>query len=268
MRTFVFPVLAGLLASTALATVTVQVYRADEQTPLEWADPNVPDVYQDIMVGTRLICFVVSDVNEAMWSGRMHSSWDDWSLGTLAARDYNEISCNYDGSILPASGQETYIYESPSSDGMCLSLGVDTALAGEWIVLDYHAKALGTCHIGLYGLVPGDLPPGYDPRLDDPPPASAGWIQGLSFNHVSTRDFDGDSVVNFTDFALWASQWHGTIAADPNMAMPDPNMAIPGDLNADDAVDVSSLALFCKFWLERTDVPERDCEPNTPDVAR
>ncbi len=42
--------LAGLLASTALATLSLQVYRADEQTPLLPADPNIPDVYQDIMV--------------------------------------------------------------------------------------------------------------------------------------------------------------------------------------------------------------------------
>lgn len=260
MRTFILLLLAGLLASTALATVTVQVYRADEQTPLEWADPNVTDVYQDIMVGTRLTCFVVSDVDEAMWSGGMQLSWDDWSRGNLAGRDCNAISRDFDGSILPASGQETYIYESPSSGGMCLSLGVDTALAGEWIVLDYHAKALGTCHIDLYGFEPGELPPSYEPSWGDPPPAESVWLQVLSFNHVPTRDFDGDSVVNFTDFALWANQWHKTIAADPNMA-------IPGDLNANNAVNVSDLALFCAFWLERTDVPERDCEPNTSDVA-
>jgi len=260
VRTFIFLALAGLLTSTALAAVSVQVYRADERTPLEWADPNIPDVYQDIMVGTRLTLFVVSDANATTWSGGLQQSWDDWSKGPLAGRGYREITRNYDGSILPASGQETYIYKSPSSDGMCLSLSVDTALAGEWIVLEYHAQTLGTSNIGVYGIEPGELPPGYHPILGDPPPGRSVWIQGLSFNHVPTRDYDGDSVVNFADFALWANQWQETI-------VPDPNMATPGDLNADDAVNTADLALFCDFWLERAGAPEPACEPNTVDAA-
>jgi hypothetical protein len=188
----------------------------------------------------------------------MHFSWDDWSPAILTGRGYNQITRNYDGSILPASGQRTYIYQMLSGNAMYLTLSVNTALAGEWIVLDYRAQALGTCRIGVFADSPGELPPGYHPILGDPPSPEAVWIQALSFNHVPSRDFDSDSLVNFADFALWASQWRETIAADPNMA-------IPGDLNADETVNVSDLALFCDFWLERTDLPEPACEPNIPD---
>lgn len=274
VKMFIALALAGLLASTAVATVSVQVYRADEQTPLEWADPNIPDVYRDIMVGTRLTFFVVSDVNEALWAGGIQVSWNDWDRGTLTGRGYNEISWNYDGSIFMSSGPRTYVQDAPNADAMHLSLNVDTALAGEWIVLDYYAQAVGTCNIGVYGSEPGELPLGYKPIFGDPPASQCVWIQALSFNHVPTRDFNGDCVVNFTDFALWAHQWHETIEADPNMGevdpnlgAADPNVAIPGDLNTDDTVNVSDLALFCDFWLDRPDLPEPALEPDLPDDA-
>ena len=289
MRTFVFPVLAGLLASTALATVSIQVYRADEQTPLEWADPNIPGVYQDIMVGTSLTLFVVAE-NPASdwWSGGLWVSRDNWTRGTISGRGLNdEIRGSY-GEILPAVYEDSIlVYKDSihvplaeekssafemmdSGEAVTFGLFVDPAVAGEWFVLDYHAETLGICDVGLYASeMVGEFPPGFDESdlISYEPPFENVWIQALSFNHVPTRDFDGDSVVNFEDFALWANQWQETIATDPNTAVAEPNATIPGDLNADAAINAADLAQFCDFWLDRTDLPGPALEPNLPNDA-
>ncbi len=205
--------------------------------------------------------FVVSDAPASVWSGGLRIPWDHWSRGTVAARGYNPDTRNFERSILPASGLETYLIDTPGSDGMTYSMSVDTALPGEWMALDYHAEALGTCDIGLFSIeASAKLPPDFNPLFGEPPPGKAVWVQALSFNHVLSRDYNADLAVNFVDFALWASQWSQTV-------IPDPNVTSPGDLNADDFVDVSDLALFCNYWLERTDVNEPPAEPNTPDPA-
>jgi hypothetical protein len=253
--------LAMLMVSTAAAAVSVQVYRADEATPLEWADPNIADVFRDIMVGTRLALFFISDTEEIMWSGGIQISWDDWARGTVTGRGYNEITRNYDGSILPALSKDTFICDSPGSNAMHISLGIDTGLVGEWIVLDYQAQALGTCSMGVYAVEAGGVSPGFNPMLDDPPPARNVWIQALSFNHVPSRDYSGDAIVNFTDFAVWAARCHEPIVLDPNSTTPEE------DLNGDDIVDGTDLALFCEYWLERTDLPETVEDPNALNVS-
>jgi hypothetical protein len=269
VKTFISLALAGLLTSTALAVVSVQVYRADEQTPLEWVDPNIPDVYRDIMVGTRLTLFVVSDAPASIWSGGLWVSWDDWNRGTIAGRGYNEEDINFDGSVLPASGRITHILDSPTENGMDFTMSIDTAMAGEWFVLDYHAEALGTCNVGLYSVQPGDeLPHDFNYLFDKPPLGDNTWIQGLSFNHVPSRDHNEDSRVDFADFAIWATRWNEPALADPNMAPPsDPNMAPPSDPNEHGAIDARDLALFCTYWLERTDVNEPATKPNVPGTA-
>ena len=70
-------------------------------------------------------------------------------------------------------------------------------------------------------------------------------IETLAFTHVPSRDFNGDTVVDFKDLALLASHWD--LNADPNS--PDG----PFDLNADGRIDLGDLALFSEYWLERTD---------------
>ena len=265
MKAFIWLALAGLLTSTALAAVSVQVYRADEQTPLAWADPNTPDAYQDIMVETRLTLFVVSDTATSTWGGGLWVSWDDWSRGILAGRGYDENTWNYDGSILPACSEDTFICDVLDENGMTFSLNIDgMSAAGEWFVLDYYAEALGTCHVGVFSYEMTDGVPYAPPdglyNLPEPPPWGAVWTQNLAFNHVPSRDYNRDSTVNFVDFALWADQWQATV-------IPDPNAPAPSDLNADNFVGVSDLALFCDFWLERTDILEPSSEPNDPNIT-
>ncbi len=269
MKTCTMLLVIGLLASASWAGVSLQVYRADEQTPLALADPNEPGIYEDIMVGTHLIFVIGSDTPVDWWSGGLWLSWDDWAVGKIAGRVYNPETGNYDGSILPAD-VEAYVNQTEDLQGTTFSLSIMDPLwepiAGEWFVLDYHAREVGPCIVGLYSSEPaidthGDL----DPVPPGDAPYDSFWIQGLTFHHVPSRDYDGNMVVNFADFALWAEQWQQTMTAG------DPNAIPPGDLNDDAFVDTADLTLFCEYWLERTDIaapadPNR-VDPNTLGTA-
>jgi len=245
------PILAGLLASSVLAGVSAHVYRADEITPLAWADPNIPDVYQDIMVGTRLTIFIGSDTAVSSWNGGLRMSWEDWDRGIFSGRNHNEDTGSYDGSILVAAGDNALVSHYYGSSGARVEMIVTSGTVGEWVVLDYHAMAIGTCDVRLYSVEPMKGMPG------DWPPSETFWIQELAFSHVAPRDYDDDDIVNFEDFALLANQWHGAAPADPNETLAP-------DLNADNVVDITDLALFCEYWLERTDIEESVSEPNGP----
>lgn len=242
----------ALLAPAARARVWVTAYRSDETTPLAVVDPNHPTVYRDIMVGTRLVLVVRSDApgevkvaphKYRVWSGFLGISWDDWQRGTLAGRDYNKKEDTYDGSYLPAAGLEpaTVWYREYIPDWIGFDIGTGPySTPGDWFVFDYHAQQAGTCAVGLY-----------DWNVDLSAP-----IQSLSFTQVRTRDFNGDTIVNFQDLALLTARWGATV--DPN----SPQAAF--DLNADGRIDLGDLPLFSEYWLERTDSSPTATDPNNP----
>jgi hypothetical protein len=243
-------VLALVVAGTAMAQARVWVvpYLCDEKTPLEAADPNRPGVYRDVMVGTRLVLFVKSDGpgvfgDHQLWSGALKMSCDDWQRGTLTGRGYNDQWHAYQGSCLPASGHlynpGVWYREEPNAVGFNLSVG-SRSVAGDWFVFDYHAQQAGTCRVGLYDIYVS---------LDEP-------IQTLSFTHVPTRDFNGDGIVSFPDFARLAAHWGSN--ADPN----SPEAAF--DFNADRRIDLGDLALFSAYWLEKTDGAKAATDPAQP----
>lgn len=269
MRALVSLVLTTLLTSVAPAAVSVQVYRFDEQTPLALADPNTPDVYRDIMVGTRLTLFVVSDTVVSTWSGGLRILWDDWDRGTVTARGYNADTFNYEGSVLPACGLGCGdLIDSPDSNGVKFTFSVDDpCAAGEWFVLDYHANALGACTVGVFGVESDGIPPELDPFTGEPPPAGKVWTQALSFHHVPSRDYNGDSTVDFVDFSLWATGRREIVEPDPNEAVAaDPNAPAASEPRAAQAVDARELALFCTYWLEQTDVNTPAFDPNVSET--
>ena len=76
MKKLLVLVLAVALTSVAAAKVWVTVYQYDGKTPLAAVDANHPDVYRDIMVGTRLTLVISSDTADK-WSGNLELSWDD-----------------------------------------------------------------------------------------------------------------------------------------------------------------------------------------------
>ncbi|MBN2131508.1 MAG: hypothetical protein JW741_18555, partial [Sedimentisphaerales bacterium] len=63
MGRFIFLSIAVLLTSVGSAQVSVSVYRPDGHTLLGPADPNLIQAYPDIMVGTRLVLVVNSEVS-------------------------------------------------------------------------------------------------------------------------------------------------------------------------------------------------------------
>ncbi len=255
MKAVVSAVLIGAIAATSLAGVRARVYRADEVTPLPWADPNTPDVYQDIMVGTRLTIFIESDTAKSSWNGGLRITREDWIRGTFSGRGYNTEENTYDDSVLPAAGDFPLIFLF-SSEGWYFNLAVTRGIMGEWFLLDYRAQAVGKCDIGLYEYGSDrELPANFNPEFDDLPPGRTHWLQGLTFNHVPSRDYNDDDVVDFADFALLAGQWRGTVPADPNAT-------VKADLDGDEAVELADLALFCDYWLERTDIVDPNSEPN------
>jgi hypothetical protein len=144
-----------------------------------------------------------------------------------------------------------------------LGVGVDllpawNATAGDLFILDYGAVNTGDCTIGLYALSAVPIAVVVSQEVPDPPPFEATLIQVLSFHHVPSRDFNGDTLVDFVDYASLAGLWGQSVASDPNAA-------VAADLNADERVDVRDLALFSEYWLERTDAVPSAPEPNEID---
>ncbi len=234
-----------LFGPTTWAEVRVTVYRCDEKTPLEVVDSNQPIVYRDIMVGTRLVFVVSSDTNEP-WQGALLLSWDDAPYATLSGRGYTPVrpgtsvtADNYLYSCLEAAGTGARALDSNDSAGVGLSFRTGSTafitagrppVPGDWFVLDYRAEQVGPCEVGLYS--------GADPNIP---------LEMLFFRHVPSRDFNGDTVVDFADFALLASHWDAWADRDPN------SRADVFDLDADAKIDLADLALFSDYWLERTD---------------
>ena len=83
MRTCSTFVFLSLLAGPALATISIDMYASDGNTPLALRDPNDPNaahVYRDIMVGTRL-CIVVSSNDKKSATGSIEIPLADLDKG-------------------------------------------------------------------------------------------------------------------------------------------------------------------------------------------
>ncbi|MCL5282691.1 MAG: hypothetical protein M1376_22630 [Planctomycetes bacterium] len=250
MRALYVLVAALVVASLASARVWTTVYRCDETTPLAAVDPNHPTIYRDIMVGTRLVLVVGSDGpgiygDHQLWSGGLVISRDDWQRGTLSGRGYNQQRRNYDGSALfaaatqgRASVQYREYFQPDTGYGFDLRPNQYSS-AGDWFVFDYHAERPGSCDVALYD---------FHASLDMP-------LETLSFTHVPSRDFNGDTIVTFWDLALLASRCGTVVGSDPN----DP--AAPLDLDCNGRIDLGDIAAFSEYWLERTDCGKPMTDP-------
>jgi hypothetical protein len=219
------------MTSPMLGEVSTRVYLADGNTPLELADPCVPFVYRDIMVGTKLTIIVWSD-SDGEWPCDLAIQGENRNYGLLLGRDFNEISGHYDGSIFEnAIGLAGYIYfwhdDDLEIDGFSYTGDLD-AVAGDWLIFDYNATNVGNCDVGLYEWFSTD--PSYE----------------LSFTHVRTRDFNDDTKVDFSDYAMLASHWLATGCNAPGWCQGT-------DLDTDGNVDYNDLRLFCEYWLEKTE---------------
>ncbi len=230
------------VGSIAAGEVSTTVYLADANTPLELADPNIPFIYRDIMVGTKLAIIVSSDTAKR-WSGKLRITGTDRDYGVMSARDYNDITLDWEGSHLEAAGVGAVVDRSASSLATTFDLRSDSnSVPGDWFVLDYTATNVGNCSIKLYESY---LPyHGGDPS--NPPPGVDVLLHELVFSHVPTRDFITDKRVDFIDFAALASFWAVANCADLNWCEGT-------DLDTDGDVDRDDLMLFADYWLESTE---------------
>ncbi len=217
------------IASVLKGEVSVRVCLADGNTPLEFADPNIPFVYRDIMVGTRLTIVVSSDT-EGSLSAELAILGEDLDYGMLSARDFNEITLDWAGSRFPAAGDRARVWEWIEPDVQIIDLeSVHSPVAGDWFIIDYTATSIGTCNVAFYD---------YAVSWEYP-------IYFLTFSHVPTRDFNNDAKVDFADFAVFASYWQLTDCSDTGWCSGT-------DLNMDGNVDWNDLLLFTEYWLEST----------------
>jgi hypothetical protein len=224
-------------ASVLKGEVSVRVCLADGNTPLELVDPNIPFIYRDIMAGTRLTIIVSSDAN-GFWSGSLIIFGDDRSRGFLSARDTTD---NRTGSCLPAAGNRTYIWSVQDLEMQAIGLEVGRdSMAGDWFIIDYTALNIGVCTVVFYDDSNNSYSPVIPVIWEDP------ITYYLVFSQVPTRDFNNDTKVDFTDFAVLASNWQRTdcMAADGCASF---------DLNIDGNIDLDDLILFTEFWLESTE---------------
>ena len=230
------------VSSIATGEVSTTVYLADGNTPLEWADPNAPFIYRDIMVGTKLTIVVSSDTAEDLWSGKLQIAGTDRDYGAISARDYNDVTLDWEGSHLEAAGIGAKVTYSWSFLATSISMRSSYAGTGDWFVIDYTATNVGNCSVGFYEWVVEPCP---DCSPFDPPPFSDVLVHELVFSHVPTRDFIRDGKVDFVDFAAIASFMGVTNCADLNWCEGT-------DLDTDGDVDHDDLMLFADYWLEST----------------
>ncbi|OHB59956.1 MAG: hypothetical protein A2167_06525 [Planctomycetes bacterium RBG_13_46_10] len=233
MKRLIIFILFLNLASVLKGEVSIRVCQADGNTPLELADPNIPFVYRDIMVGTRLTLIISSDVKGSC-DGFLLILGDDVNRGFLSARDYNDITGNWEGSCLPAAGNRAYVLFIVGLGQQGISLGtVRSPMAGDWFIIDYTALSVGVCTIIFYD---------YSGNRENPFIDVEPITYYLVFSHVPTCDFNNDTKVDFADFAVFASHWQRTNC-------PDAGGCVSVDLDMDGNIDWDDLSLFTDYWL-------------------
>jgi hypothetical protein len=237
MKNLTTVVILLTFSSIAAGEVSTRVCLADANTPLELADPNVltePNVfvYRDIMVGTKLTIIVDSNIAEPWtWVGSLYIGGTNRDYGELSARDYNDITSDWEGSHYEAVGDGALVQDVQDVVNSGFELYSDpNAVAGDWFVLDYNATNIGICKVDFYD---------YDFSWDIP-------FYSLEFSHVHTRDFNQDTKVDFADLALLSLYWLQTGCTGPDWCTGT-------DLNTDGIVDRGDLILFTDYWLERTE---------------
>jgi len=233
MARLIFLVLIFIFGVVSMAEgeISVKVFLPDGNTPLQLVEPNIPHIYRDIMVGTKLIIVISSDANGYWGEGGLFIKEEDWDYGILSGRDYNDTTLDWEGSRFPAAGNNARVYdwaEDVLGQGFMFSGDVN-AIAGDWFIIDYNSLKVGDCTVDFYDFETNSVNP----------------VESLFFTHVVSRDFNNDTIVDFRDYAILASYWR---EADCNT----PDWCGGTDLDTDGSVDANDLMLFCDYWLERT----------------
>lgn len=217
-RKLVFLLLLINLLSGVKASVSVNVCEADGVTPFDG---------RDIMVGSELTIVITGDTTD-YWGGGMFIAGQDRALATLAARDFNPGTRDWQGSHYKDAGDNAKVTSWNGSEIWGFDLyGSDcNSVPNKWFIVDYKAIGEGDPNVWVYD---------YNRSFDDPNSL-------IFFSHVPSRDFNDDGVVNIADHAVLASYW---LAEGCN----EPNWCDNTDINTDGYVDFGDLALFADYWL-------------------
>ena len=81
-----------------------------------------------------------------------------------------------------------------------------------------------------------------DPDLKPAVQAELGLTDPNTADMLELTDLNGDSIINFEDFAMFSAFWM-------NQSCSDPNWCLGSDFNASGAVDNDDLLIFCNYWL-------------------
>ena len=242
-RTVIWMCLLLCASSVASATVCVRVCRTDEITPLEPVEPNMvfdcndrgtAFAYRDIMVGTRLVMIVDSNAG-GEWSGGLLMGDPDRAYGELYGRDFNDRWNDWEGWGYPEAGENAHVNHLADINytGFMFYGDENTAVAGDWYIIDYEALVVGECNVGFYF---------YDTFATEDPLT---LLHELQFTHVPTRDFSGDTIVDFRDFCHFMEYWLRVDCTDPEWCE-------GADIDRNGVVDRRDVGKFAEYWLEET----------------
>ncbi len=249
MKVFLTLTLVLGIVPIVLGQNSLNVYEADGVTPF--------DYNSEIMVGDHLVLVYNSESydygNWTGWKGGLFIAGQDRLGGTLAGRglDPNDPNArDYAGSHLENAGLFARVTQWRDSDIWGFDFYTyypvneysepNTAVPGDWFVIDYHAIKAGDVNVGFY------IYNGYE-----------GWDEPnyiITFHNVPTRDLNSDEAVDFLDFATFSSHWNETGCGNANWCA-------GADIDRDGDVDNKDLGLFVEYWLW----PDSGNEPDSPD---
>jgi hypothetical protein len=204
--------------------------------------------------------FETVDFNKFPW---VHSGSESWTItplemysgiyGAQAGQINGNESTTIKVSLDCVSGDIMFCYKV-SSELCCdfLKFYIDGEEKGRWSGTEDWAMATlpvkaGTRTFEWTYSKDGSISRGFDTAwIDDivfPVDCDKGLSETLQCSTLC--DFDGNNVVNFADFAFFASQWLGPHKAGTLQG----NTSDSADLNGDGCVDFEDLGIFAENWL-------------------
>jgi uncharacterized repeat protein (TIGR01451 family) len=178
--------------------------------------------------------------DESTFQSTLTNTGASWTVNQLAGKFINPDTVNQDLHFFIVSNDVNTINVWSNVESFVTS--------GDFYqIYDYHLKVESPC------IDAGDPQGDYngqkdidgEPRVFDGDYNDSEIVDmGADEYYWSPADFNSDGLVNFFDYAFFASAWQ----SDPN----DPNYNEDCDLEDNNSIDSKDLARFCEDWLWQT----------------